>query len=88
MKQAAIQQINKRNLSSKCHINKHPIPNLIKIIFLEPTNIQNLGKIHLTHGQTKQNKIKNGEENTKNLISSKASRINNANNIGLNTIII
>lgn len=81
MKQTPIQQINKRNLRNKGHINKHPIPNLIKIIFLQPPNIQNLRKIHLTHSQTKQNKINNGKENTKNLISSKTSRINNTNNI-------
>ncbi len=81
MKQTPIQQINKRNLRSNRHINKHPIPNLIKIIFLQSPNIQNLRKIHLTHSQTKQNKINNSKENTKNLISSKTSRINNTNNI-------
>lgn len=61
MKQTPIQQINKRNLRSKCHINKHPIPNLIKIIFLQLANKQHLGKIHLTDSQTKEDKIKNSK---------------------------
>lgn len=53
MEQTPIEEIDKGYLCSECHINKHPIPNFVKTILFQFSNVEYFRKIHFTQRKTK-----------------------------------
>lgn len=61
MEETTIEKIDERNLGSKCHVDEHPIPNLIEVILFQFADEKYFGEIHLTQGKAEYYQVDDGE---------------------------